>query len=733
MIATALWAFVWLINGLVLAYFVLLNSVYLATSLLAIGALRRYAQRARVVDLKEILRSGAAPPVTVIAPAYNEEATCVESVRSLLSLNYPDHQVLVVNDGSDDATLERLVEAFDMEPIPRMPMADLDTAPVHGTFRSRWHPNLWLIDKDNGGKADALNAGLAFCQTPLFCAIDMDTLVERDALARVVWPFLEDTRTIAAGGIIRIANGCRVEDGIVTDVRLPRSWLARFQALEYLRAFLSARMGWEAVQSLLIISGAFGIFRRSAVVEAGGFWTQTIGEDMELVVRLHRTFRERGIPYRIHSLPEAVAWTEAPETFSGLAGQRDRWQRGLTESLVRHRTMLGNPRYGRIGTVAYPYFYFLEMLGPVIEVLGYGAFIATVLLGWASTAYIIAFIMVAVVLGIILSMAAVGLGELTYRRYPRTSDLLRLFWIAVIENFGYRQLNSYWRVRGMWNYVTGRGGWGARSRKGFDSAPSTSSVARGLLFLAALGLGAPAGLEAQSQAPGPWEAGLSYEHVDHGGDGGAWDEAWTELRASLLRDGGTATVIFEAGTVERFGQRDAFAGVDAYADLRPGSYVNVRFRTAPGADATPREDLSFEAFQAFGNGFEAAAGARLMRFPDETTPTFSAALARYHDRFYLRARVLISPREDRRGTALVGQIRYMLGDDDLIEAVASAGREVVTVGEGPVVELRDTHAAVLRGVRYVSARVGIDAAVLLRSFQGAPRGVGGSLGLRFRW
>jgi cellulose synthase/poly-beta-1,6-N-acetylglucosamine synthase-like glycosyltransferase len=468
-IGTAAWLLLWTINGTVLAYFILINTGYLVTAFMSVGALRRYAERAKALEADSLVESEAAPPVTVIAPAYNEEATCVESVRSLLTLRYADHRIIVVNDGSRDGTLTRLLQAFEMEPTPRLSTADISTQPVREVYRSRWHPNLWLVDKENGGKADALNAGLRYCETPLFCAIDMDSLVERDALVRVVWPFLEDRHTVAAGGVIRIANGCRVEDGIVRRVVLPRNLLARFQVLEYFRAFLSARMGWEALDSLLIISGAFGIFKRSVVVEAGGFWKDTVGEDMELVVRLHRHCIERGIPYRIRAVPDAVAWTEAPESLRVLGRQRDRWQRGLTESLQRHRVMLLHPRYGRVGVMAYPYFYFLEMLGPLIELVGYGAFIATLLLGWASPHYATAFLMVAVVFGLVLSLVAVGLGELTQRRYPRFQDLLHLIWLALLENLGYRQLNTYWRARGMFSHFIGRKEWGEMVRKGFQA------------------------------------------------------------------------------------------------------------------------------------------------------------------------------------------------------------------------------------------------------------------------
>jgi cellulose synthase/poly-beta-1,6-N-acetylglucosamine synthase-like glycosyltransferase len=460
-------------NVLVLVYFVSLNGVYLVTSLLAFGHLRRHAVRLKSFEVDDLLTTAGAPPITLIAPAFNEEATCVESTRSLLTLRYPDHQVLVVNDGSNDGTLERLKEAFELGEAPLARMAELPTAHIRAVWRSRRHPNLWVVDKENGGKADALNAGLNFCRTPLFCAIDADTLLEPDALSRIARVFVENAETVAAGGIIRIVNGCTVRSGVVRDVGLPGSLLARFQVLEYLRVFLGGRMGWDALDGTLIISGAFGIFQRARVVEVGGYATDTVGEDMELVVRLHRHCREEGISYRIAYVPDPVAWTECPESLRVLGRQRDRWQRGLVETTMRHKKMLFNPRYGRIGMVVLPYYFFLEMLGPVVEILGYLSFALTLAMGWASTAYVVAFLSVTILFGIVLSLLAVVLEELSFRRYPRMWDLVRLFGLAVLENFGYRQLNAFWRIRGVLSKLRGTTEWGRMERKGFGTNDAT--------------------------------------------------------------------------------------------------------------------------------------------------------------------------------------------------------------------------------------------------------------------
>lgn len=467
-----LWSILFWFNILVLLYFLSLNSSYLVTGVAAFRAFRRYSARLRSMDVGELMQAAGALPVTLISPAFNEEATCVEATRALLGLRYTAYVVLFVNDGSSDQTLSRMVEAFELEPATLTPTAAIPTARVRGIWKSSRRPNLWLIDKENGGKADALNAGINYCRTPLWGGIDADSLLDPDALTRVVRPFLEDSTTVAAGGTIRIVNGCTVRSGRVVRVRLPRRRLARFQVLEYLRAFLTGRMGWDALNASLIISGAFGVFRRTTAVAIGGYDTRTRGEDMELTVRLHKHCRERSIPYRVSFVPDPVAWTECPETLKALGRQRDRWQRGLIESMWWHRRMLFNPRYGRVGLLAFPYFFFLEMLGPVIECLGYLAFVTTILIGRASLPYVLAFLGVSIVLGIALSVAALSLEEMTLERYPRGGDLFQLFLLAVLENLGYRQLTAFWRIRGFVSKLRGISSWGAMERKGFRTGPS---------------------------------------------------------------------------------------------------------------------------------------------------------------------------------------------------------------------------------------------------------------------
>lgn len=455
-------------NIAILGYYVVLNSVYLLLIVVAFRRLRRYVARVRSIHVDELVLSSANLPISLIVPAYNEVETITGSVRSLLTLRYSEYEVIVVNDGSTDATLQRLIDEFGLHQVERLATGRISTAGVRRVYESTTHDGLYVIDKDNGGKADALNAGVNHARGSVFCAMDADTILESDALARIVRPFLEDETTIAVGGIVRIVNGCQVDEGLVSSVRVPRGWLAKFQVLEYLRAFLASRVGWDALGGTVIISGAFGAFRRSIAVSAGGFATDTVGEDMELVVRLHRYARDRFLRYRIGFVPDPVAWTEVPEDLSQLAAQRDRWQRGLADVMWRHRSMMFRKRYGVVGWVAMPFYVLFELLSPVVELLGWLAFGLAIVVGVASPEYVAVYIALAVLVGSALSIASLALEELSFQRYNRFSDLLRLIVVGFLESFGYRQLSLVWRLRGLVSFARGNRAWGDMRRRGFS-------------------------------------------------------------------------------------------------------------------------------------------------------------------------------------------------------------------------------------------------------------------------
>lgn len=452
------------------AYFAGLNVVYVVFTGIAWHDIARRMRAESWATVEEDLASPLTPGISVLLPAFDEEAGIVESVRSLLALRYPLFEVVVCNDGSRDGTLERLREEFDLVPLRKVIRSALATAPVRGVFVSRRHPELVVVDKQNGGKADALNAAASAARHPYVCAVDADAVLEEDALLRVAKPILDDPElVVATGGIVRIANGCRVEHGKVTEVRLPRSTLAAFQVVEYFRAFLVGRVGWSRVGSLLVISGAFGVFRRAAVEEVGGWWTGTVGEDVELVLRLHRHFRERGEPYRIEFVPDPVCWTEAPEDLRTLSRQRRRWQRGLAQTLWRHRRLVGNPRYGPFGLVALPYFLLFELLGPALALAGYVAAPVAFAYGELSLAFLVSFAAVATALGAVLSFSALALEEWSFRRHGRHGDVARMLVLSLVENLGYRQLNDLWRVQGLLDLARRRRGWGAQRRRGLGA------------------------------------------------------------------------------------------------------------------------------------------------------------------------------------------------------------------------------------------------------------------------
>lgn len=452
-----------------LGYFLAVNSLYLWFSGFAYVALMKHRRRWTARELGTVMRSPATPGISIIVPAFNEEQGIIATVRSLLSLNYPQFEILVVSDGSTDGTLPVLQETFGLFRAPGSYEARLQTAPVRGIYRSLAIREIVAIDKVNGGKADSINAGLNAARFPLVCVIDADSVIEEHALTRAVLPFLEDPTTIAAGGIVRIGNGCTLDHGRVTDVRAPATWLARFQVVEYLRAFLAARVTHSAFNSLLIVSGAFGVFKRDIVTAAGGLRTDTVGEDMELVVRLHRYCRDREQPYRIVFQPDPVVWTEAPETLAGLARQRNRWQRGTLQVLAAHSGMMGNPKYGRIGLLALPYYAIFETIGPVVELAGLvmtGVGLAFGLLDWPIAQL---FLLAAILYGTMISIASVLLEELSFRRYLHVTDVFKLLAAAVLENFGYRQLTTWWRLRGSLDFWRGRTGWGVMARKGLST------------------------------------------------------------------------------------------------------------------------------------------------------------------------------------------------------------------------------------------------------------------------
>ncbi|HEY7635047.1 MAG TPA: glycosyltransferase family 2 protein [Gemmatimonadales bacterium] len=459
-----------LLSLLVSGYFAVINTLYLLQLFLAFRAVRRRVRALAVEDFRNIRESGLAPPISLVVPAYNEAKTIIDSVRSLFALRYPGLELVVVNDGSTDDTLQRLIAEFGLQLTPRVYWQRIKCKPVRGIYWSRAYPGLWVLDKENGRKADANNAGINLASAPYVCVIDGDSIVEVDAMAALMNAILLDPgETVAAGGTVRIANGCSFGAEGATAVGLPKTFVGASQVLEYLRAFLYGRVAWAELNALMIVSGAFGLFRKDVLVEMGGYRSDTVGEDMDLIVRMHRWLRSARRRYKVIFVPDPVCWTECPETLTDLRKQRERWQRGLGETMDHNRVMLVNRGFAQIGLLAMPYFMFFEYLAPLVEIAGYVILPLGWMLGLVELRLLLLFLGVAFAYSLCLSLATLLLEELSFHRYRGVKQMLRLAGIAVLEQLGLRQLHSWWRLVAL---ITWRGrppSWHSAPRQGFQT------------------------------------------------------------------------------------------------------------------------------------------------------------------------------------------------------------------------------------------------------------------------
>ncbi|WP_226644927.1 glycosyltransferase family 2 protein [Mesobacillus subterraneus] len=451
----------------ILIYMLIVITFYSVVMLISVIQLRKEYRLDREKSFGDYAEDIYTKPVSIIVPAFNEEAGIVHSIRSLLSINYPVYEIIVVNDGSSDMTVDVLIKQYDMKEIKKVIRRQVSSKPIKKVYQSQILPNLYLVDKDNGGKADALNAGLNFSHYPYVCSLDGDSVLERDAFLKVMKPIIDSNEeVIASGGSIRIANGCEIRNGEVLKIGLAKNPLVIMQVIEYLRAFLMGRIGLSRHNLLLIISGAFGVFSKHWVVQAGGYRSDTVGEDMELVVKIHRLLKETRQKKRIVYVPDPVCWTEVPESTKYLKRQRRRWHRGLFESLWIHRKLTFNPKYGLIGFVSFPYFWIVEFLGPIVELSGYIYIVISLFAGGIYLEFAILIFLLSCLYGSIFSAFAILLEEWSLRKYPRISDLLKLFLYSLTETIWYRPLTVFWRCQGIWQMIRGESGWGEMKRKG---------------------------------------------------------------------------------------------------------------------------------------------------------------------------------------------------------------------------------------------------------------------------
>ena len=475
----------WMLSALavyeyaIIIYLFTLSTIYFVLLLVGFFEMMRHRFAYRDSDENRVLEaSPLVPAVSILAPAYNEAASIRESVRAMLRLSYPQFEVIVINDGSKDGTLQALIEEFHLYRSARFYENTLPGKPVRGVYESMDPIPLVVVDKENGGKADALNVGINVARYPLVCAVDCDSLLESDALLRVARPYLEDPeRVLAVGGIVRVANGCQVSGGRVLKVDLPQSWIGRCQVVEYLRSFLGGRVAFSAFNALIIISGAFGLFSKRAVLAVGGYRTDTVGEDMELIVRLHRWARDQKMDYRIVFQPDPVCWTEVPESLKILKRQRNRWQRGSFETFWIHKDMVLRPKYGGLGMFAFPYFILFETFGPIVELAGYILTVLGLALRVFDPQVAWLFFLASVMYGMILSTASVVLEELSTKRYPRVRNLFLLIMASLVENLGFRQLLTVWRALAFVDLIRGNKSWGAMERQGLQTPAEAETVA----------------------------------------------------------------------------------------------------------------------------------------------------------------------------------------------------------------------------------------------------------------
>lgn len=452
---------------------VLIFTVYLILTIFSAVSLRKYLRKNSYVDYNSIVASPMTPTLSLIAPAYNESKTIIDNIRTMLSLYYNNYEVIVINDGSKDDSLEKMIEAYELEKVNYYFDYRLPCKRIRGVYKSRNRSfkKLTVIDKINGGKADSLNAGLNVSKNDLIVSIDADSIMEPDALLKLVKPFLEskDKRVIGAGGVIRIANSCEISGGHIKKIHLPRKFLPRAQVMEYTRAFLMGRMAWSELDGLLLISGALGMFNREIVIQSGGYSTDTVGEDMELVVRIRKHMAEQGEPYDVIYIPDPLCWTEVPEDIRTLAKQRSRWTRGTLETLITHRNLFFNKKYGKLGLLGYPYWMIFEWLAPIIEFCGILWFIFLAVTGRLNWPFFLLLLGFVYFFAVSLSIWSVVFEEITFHKYEKRRDVLKLIGVAFAEPLFYHPLVMLMNVKGNLDKIIGRNTWGKMERKGFNN------------------------------------------------------------------------------------------------------------------------------------------------------------------------------------------------------------------------------------------------------------------------
>ena len=462
------------VENVILFYSICIFSIYLILAIISAFELRRKYYIGKVANYDAILSSPFAPSISVMVPAYNESMTIVQNVKALLALYYPNFEIVVINDGSQDDTLERVIAAFDLELAPYVIDYKIRCAEIRGVYKSKKKAfnNLTIIDKVNGGKADGLNAGINISKGEFFISIDADSIIDPYALQKLVKPFMEETdrRIIATGAVIRIVNSCLIKDGQLIEINVPDKFLPRCQVIEYNRAFLLGRLAWSRMDGLLLISGALGLFDKEIVINCGGYFSKTVGEDMELVVRMRKYMTENKQKYGVVYLPDPLCWTEAPSSYKILGRQRNRWTRGTIDTLFLHWNVFFNLKYGFMGIISHPFWVFFEWLAPIVEFIGLIYFVLIALLGEPNWPFFFVLLFFVYFFSIAFSTYAILYDHLAFHRYKKRSMIAKLVVTAWLEPFFFHPFIVYWALCGNYDYfVRKKSGWGKMTRKGFEA------------------------------------------------------------------------------------------------------------------------------------------------------------------------------------------------------------------------------------------------------------------------
>ncbi|MES2853426.1 MAG: glycosyltransferase [Bacteroidota bacterium] len=453
---------------------------YLLLAILSWTAIKKY-YKSKYFLLKEILvKSNHTVGVSIVAPAFNEATTIVYNVKSLLFQEYPKFEVVIVNDGSTDATLEILIREFNLVKVDFFYQDKIPTQPVRGHYKSTnpIYSKLLVVDKENGkSKADGSNAGINSAKYSLFICTDVDCILRKDTISMLAKPFIENTeKVIATGAAIRISNSCEFKDGMLFKSHFPDNFFARFQELEYIRSFLFGRMAWSKINGLLLVSGGLGMFDKETVIEAGGYWHKSLGEDMELITRMRKLMHKKKEKFLIIYIPESLCWTEVPASMTIFLRQRVRWARGLVQTLFLHKDVFLNPKYGKTGLLIFPYYLLYEFAVPILEILG--LIVLTIDLLFFNINYDFLLIGSAFVylFYISITLISVFLDQLIYKHYTGIKEVLILIVMIFIEPFVFHPLNVYASLKGYWHFLRQKEQkWGVMVRKGFTMEQKQTS------------------------------------------------------------------------------------------------------------------------------------------------------------------------------------------------------------------------------------------------------------------